>query len=115
MSVRKPYWAAICLAASISPATASGETYPSDGASIAAGRELAELHCATCHAVGENDVSAQEGAPVFRDISDRYPLESLEEALAEGIVTGHENMPEFAFEPSDINAFLGYLSSIQSK
>ncbi|MDN3719728.1 hypothetical protein QW131_12490 [Roseibium salinum] len=43
--------------------------------------------------------------PAFRDLSGLYPLESLEEALAEGIVTGHDNMPEFAFEPDDINAF----------
>jgi hypothetical protein len=29
----------------------------------------------------------------------RYPLEALEEALAEGIVTGHPDMPQFALEP----------------
>ncbi|ASP33281.1 cytochrome C [Labrenzia sp. VG12] len=96
-------------------AMASDTGYPTDAASLASGRELAEIHCAACHAVAVDDVSAQEGAPAFRDLSKLYPLESLEEPLAEGIVTAHENMPEVAFAPDDIDAFLGYLSSIQSK
>lgn len=95
-------------------AMASDTGYPTDAASLASGRELAEIHCAACHAVAVDDVSAQEGAPAFRDLSKLYPLESLEEPLAEGIVTAHENMPEVAFAPDDIDAFLGYLSSIQS-
>ncbi|MTI45135.1 cbb3-type cytochrome c oxidase subunit III [Roseibium hamelinense] len=98
-----------------SSALASGSPYPSDAASLASGREIAEIHCATCHAVSESDVSAQDGAPAFRDLSQRYPLETLEESLAEGIVTGHDGMPEFAFAPEDIDAFLGYLTSIQSQ
>ncbi|MCV0426418.1 MAG: cytochrome C, partial [Roseibium sp.] len=64
--------------------------------------------------IGTDDESAQAAAPAFRDLSKRYPLESLEEPLAEGIVTAHDNMPEFAFEPDDIDAFLGYLTTIQS-
>lgn len=89
--------------------------YPSDPVSLATGLELAEIHCAACHAVGTGDSSAEGGAPAFRDLSKLYPLESLEEALAEGIVTGHDTMPEFAFEAEDVEAFLGYLTSIQSR
>jgi mono/diheme cytochrome c family protein len=104
----------IALAASI-PAVAAEGKYPGDPASLANGRELAEIHCAVCHAVAEDDESREAGAPAFRDLSVRYPLDNLEESLAEGIVTAHENMPEFAFEPDDIDAFLGYLTSIQAK
>lgn len=93
---------------------AHAEGYPTDPVSIATGLELAEIHCADCHAIGKDDDSSQEGAPAFRHLSALYPIESLEESLAEGIVTGHEGMPEFAFEPEDIDAFLGYLSSIQA-
>lgn len=96
-------------------AEASGGAYPSDSKSLAAGLEIAQIHCAACHAVSKTDESAQEGAPRFRDLSQKYPIESLEEALAEGIATAHDGMPEFAFEPDDIDAFLGYLSSIQAK
>ena len=38
-------------------------------------------------------------------ISHRY----LAEALAEGLSTGHPDMPEFVFEPQEINAILTYL------
>ena len=96
-------------------AFASDGAYPSDPVSLATGLELAEIHCATCHAVGTDDSSAEAGAPAFRDLSKLYPLENLEESLAEGIVTGHDTMPEFAFEADDIEAFLGYLTSIQSR
>lgn len=104
---------AISLNASV--ALASDGVYPTDPVSLATGLELAEIHCATCHAVAADDISAVAGAPAFRDLSQLYPLESLEEPLAEGIVTAHENMPEFALEPQDIDAFLGYLTSIQEK
>ena len=97
------------------PVLAFGTPYPTDPVSLATGEELAAIHCAGCHAIGSDDQSAQAGAPAFRNLSKLYPLESLEEPLAEGIVTAHDNMPEFAFEPDDIDAFLGYLSTIQSK
>ena len=45
-------------------------------------------------------------APAFRDLSKRYPIQHLAEALAEGIVTGHSDMPEFTFEPCEIEALL---------
>ncbi len=96
-------------------AAVQAETYPTDPVAIATGLELAEIHCAACHAVGRDDTSAQANAPAFRDLSALYPISSLEESLAEGIVTGHEGMPEFAFQPDDIDAFLGYLSSIQTR
>ncbi|WP_298818588.1 cytochrome c [uncultured Roseibium sp.] len=102
------------LVVAASSGHASDGDYPSDPVSLATGQELAEIHCAACHAVGKDDTSAQPGAPAFRSLSSLYPLESLEEPLAEGIVTAHDNMPEFAFEPDDIDAFLGYLTSIQS-
>ena len=38
-------------------------------------------------------------APPFRLLPQRYPVEHLAEALAEGIVTGHPAMPQFKFHP----------------
>jgi hypothetical protein len=40
-------------------------------------------------------------------------VETLEEALAEGIVTGHPSMPQFQFEPDQINDFIGFLKSLE--
>ncbi|MBA5777650.1 cytochrome c [Stappia sp. F7233] len=82
-------------------------------AEIALGKRLAEENCAVCHAVTEEGASPHPAAVPFRELSGRYPIDSLEEALAEGIVTGHPFMPEFELEPEEVTAFLAYLSSIQ--
>jgi mono/diheme cytochrome c family protein len=37
----------------------------------------------------------------------------LEEALAEGIVTGHNEMPEFSFEPEQIASIVAYLQTLK--
>ena len=76
------------------------------------GRALAEKNCARCHAVGRSDPSPLAIAPPMRDFARKWPLEWLEEALAEGIVTGHPDMPVFQFEPEDIAALLTFLDEI---
>jgi hypothetical protein len=46
-------------------------------------------------------------------LGQRYSIDSLAEALAEGLSTGHPDMPEFIFEISEVGAILAYLQSIQ--
>ena len=46
-------------------------------------------------------------------LGQRYPVESLEEALGEGILSGHPDMPEFRFPANDVGAIVAYLKSIQ--
>ena len=79
---------------------------------IARGQDLVEVHCARCHAIGLKDDSPHAEAPPFRVIVERYPSEDLAEALAEGIQSGHPDMPVFVFEPPEIEAFLAYLNSL---
>jgi len=76
------------------------------------GREIAEKQCARCHAIGREGASRLPLAVPFRELPKRYPIQQLGEALAEGIVTGHPDMPEFAFEPPQIEALLAYLESV---
>jgi len=76
------------------------------------GRTIAEKQCARCHAVGRDGTSPMGLAPPFRTLSQRYPIEMLAEALAEGIVTGHSEMPQFVFQPRDINALLTYIAGL---
>jgi mono/diheme cytochrome c family protein len=78
------------------------------------GKAILTEKCAGCHAVGRDGDSPLEKAPRFRELSQRFPIDSLEEALAEGIVTGHPDMPAFEFEPAEIEAILGYLEAIQT-
>ena len=80
----------------------------------AEGRFLAEVHCSACHAIGRNDASRHPEAPPLRELSRRYPVTALEESLAEGIVVGHPDMPEYRFRPEDVAALISYLETIQT-
>ena len=82
---------------------------------ISRGQEIAENICAACHAVGRMGESPFPEAPPFRTLSRNYRVDSLEEALAEGISVGHPAMPEFQFEPNDVHALVAYLQSIQEQ
>jgi mono/diheme cytochrome c family protein len=77
------------------------------------GHALIEANCARCHATGLEGASPLERAPPFRDIVKRYEPETLAEALAEGIVTGHPDMPEFEFTPEEVGAVIAYLDSLK--
>jgi len=82
-------------------------------ASVERGRAYARSHCARCHSIDEKSASPFEAAPPFRTLHERYPVESLEEALAEGIVTGHPAMPEFRLEPNQIADFIAFLKTLR--
>ncbi len=77
------------------------------------GRRLAQLYCARCHAIDRVSPSPLRIAPPFRTLHERYPVEMLQEALAEGIVTGHPTMPEFSFEADQVNDFILFLKSLE--
>jgi hypothetical protein len=68
-----------------------------------------------CHAIGPAGESPHAAALPFRILGQRYPLTSLEEALGEGLLSGHPDMPEFRFTPRDVGAIIRYLQSIQQR
>src|SRR4051795_10673923 len=78
-----------------------------------AGQRLAEASCSRCHAVGRIGDSPLPIAPPFRTLHTRYPVESLAEALAEGIMTGHPSMPEFRLDPDQIENLIAYLKTLE--
>lgn len=78
------------------------------------GEALVTANCARCHAVGTSGASPRAEAPPFRELAQRYPLVYLEEALAEGIMTGHNDMPQFVFRPGEIADVMAYLATIQT-
>lgn len=77
------------------------------------GKRLAETHCAICHSVERQGESPLRSAPPFRSLHHRYPVESLEEALAEGIVTGHPQMPMFRFNARQIGDLIAFLKTLE--
>ena len=81
---------------------------------VARGRAFAEQNCGRCHAIGPSGESPNPKAPPFRSLHERYPVENLTEALAEGIRTGHSEMPQFdAFDTEQIDDLIAYLKSLE--
>jgi cytochrome c len=84
-------------------------------ASLRRGQALLTKNCARCHATGTSGLSPHPAAPPFRTLSRKYPIDGLQEALAEGLSVGHPDMPEFVFGSDDVGAILAYLRSIQER
>lgn len=76
------------------------------------GQALLEINCSGCHAVGAEGASPHDTAPPFRDLQLRYDVGDLTEALVEGLVSGHPDMPEFTFTPEEADAIVTYLRSL---
>jgi mono/diheme cytochrome c family protein len=77
------------------------------------GRDVADRNCSLCHAIAPGAASRHPQAPPFSTLGRRYPLEALAEALAEGIVVGHQGMPQIMLEPQPIHDLISYMESIQ--
>ncbi len=77
------------------------------------GEVLVKENCSRCHAIGKDGDSPHPEAPPFRTLSSKYPVADLAESLAEGIVSGHPDMPIFVFSPHDVEAIIEYLESVQ--
>ena len=109
MPVRKKLsvWAIFVVAFQFAVVTAASAQDASTGQGIA------QEQCARCHAVAKTDTSTHEQAPSFRQVVTRYPPASLAEALAEGIATGHPDMPEFVFSADQISDLIAYLETLQ--
>jgi len=62
-------------------------------AELEAGQRMATEQCGTCHAIVRDTQSPMRYAPPFTYLGRNYPISSLAEALAEGMITGHDGMP----------------------
>ncbi|MGZ8364422.1 MAG: c-type cytochrome [Caulobacteraceae bacterium] len=100
----------LLLAASVAAAPPA-ETETARKAAL--GRAVVEKNCAACHATGPVGASPNPRAPLFRELGERYPVENLAEALAEGIYVGHPEMPQFILGDQDAENIVLYLKSLQ--
>ena len=106
MKVRGWWVAALVLswtdvAAALSPAAQRGFVF-------------VQTNCSACHAVGRFGSSPLAIAPPFRTLHERYPVEMLAEALAEGIIVGHPSMPQFVLDPAQIDDVITYLQTLEA-
>ena len=97
---------ALCL---IMPGAAVAQTSPSEQR----GQTFVRANCSTCHATDKVSLSPLKIAPPFRELHRRYPVESLQESLVEGIRTGHINMPEFRLDPGQASDVIAYLKTFE--
>ena len=105
---------AIAVLVAMSAALVAASAFADERAEqVFRGWQIAVDACGDCHAVGAGGASPLPIAPPFHQLARNYPLEWLEEALAEGMVTGHENMPIIELDPVQIDDFLTYLATIQ--
>jgi cytochrome c len=77
------------------------------------GLVFVRTNCSRCHSVDKVSRSPLPMAPPFRTLHERYPVENLEEPLAEGIITGHPSMPEFRLDPGQITDVISYLKTLE--
>ena len=91
------------------PGLAAAQMTPSEQR----GRTFDRANCSNCHAIDKLSASPLKIAPPFRELHLRYPVESLQEALVEGIRTGHANMPEFQLDPGQASDVIAYLKSLE--
>ena len=107
---RSPFPIAAALLLSLGGGGAAAQS-----ADPARGEALVRTNCAACHAIGASGASTNPRAPAFRDLHRRYPVEQLSEALAEGIVTGHADMPAFQLNTQQIDDLIAYLRSLERR
>jgi cytochrome c len=84
--------------------------------SVERGHAFVAANCSRCHAIGPTGASPYAPAPPFRTLHERYDVSAIAEALAEGIVVGHEGdrqMPQFMLDPGQIDDVIAYLKSLE--
>jgi mono/diheme cytochrome c family protein len=77
------------------------------------GLTFVSANCTKCHAVDKVSPSPLSIAPPFRELHEKYPVENLAEAFAEGISTGHPTMPQFRLDPGEIGDVIAYLKTLE--
>lgn len=92
------------------PATSASSA---SAASVRRGKAFAVANCSQCHSIDRHTRSRSSTAPRFRTLHSRYPVETLGDALSEGLSIGHPRMPEFRLDPAEVRDFIAFLKSLE--
>jgi len=84
-----------------------------DTPSVRRGKAFARTNCSQCHSIDRTTRSRRADAPPFRILHKQYPVETLENALGEGLSTGHPRMSEFRLDPDQVGDFISFLKSLE--
>ena len=77
------------------------------------GLTILRAQCERCHAIDKASDSQLAIAPPFRTLHLKYPIESLERPLTEGIIAGHPTMPQFRFDRDQVGDIIAYLKTLE--
>ena len=102
-------------AAAALAACATAEEQPTYAGDPETGREVAQNLCASCHAIDVTGVSANPGAPPFRDVLAKYDAKRLERDLDQAVSISHLQMPTFYFGEHHAADLVAYLKTIQAQ
>ncbi len=94
----------------------AGTAFGAGPVDIEHGRALAGANCAGCHAIGTEGDSPNKAAPPFFTLGERFPVETIDEALLAKLRPGHPDMPAFTMTPkqaADIGAYIGFVQPVE--
>jgi cytochrome c len=113
MSTYRYKVAAISLLIPVISSISATTPASADEESVHRGKAIAVAKCSRCHSIERVGRSPRAAAPPFRTLHKKYPVETLEDALAEGMSTGHPRMPEFRLDPDQVGDFISFLKSLE--
>ena len=105
-----PGWPSLALSLALALASASAFA---QSPAAQRGLTFVRTHCSQCHSIDKISESPLAIAPAFRTLHLKYPIESLERPLAEGIIASHPTMPQFRLEPDQIGDVIAYLKTLE--
>jgi mono/diheme cytochrome c family protein len=97
------------------PEGGSNRTAGLGAEAIERGRLLTATACAGCHSTAATGASPMADATPFREILHDYPMDQLEGAFAEGLVTTHPAMPPYIFRAGEIDDLVAYLETLKAE
>ncbi len=77
-----------------------------------AGKHIAQKYCSNCHSIAGLGESPVPDAAPFRVIVAKENSYNLDQALGQGIMTGHPDIPRFELKPETVSALVAYLRSM---
>ena len=77
------------------------------------GKHMALQWCSECHAVAENDTSANPKAPPFPKLAAQPSI--TEYSLRVLLRTPHETMPNLILKPDEADELISYIMSLKSR
>ncbi|MBB4003563.1 MAG: cytochrome c [Aurantimonas endophytica] len=100
------------LALAFTAGVAEAQVVDSTTDPVERGRILVVANCSGCHEVGLDGDSPNPQAPPFRTLSERFPIDALEETFIGTIDTGHPGMPVFKASQDQIDDVIAYIAAV---